>query len=79
VLALLLVAFNAGTLEISGEVQAAREQASRHRVDADYKLVTAAHPSPAVLDAPADPKWAPDLLGSDVRELARWGEFNPRS
>jgi hypothetical protein len=77
VLTLLLVIFNAGTLEVSGEVQAAREQASRHRVDADYTAVTATHPSTTTLNAPADPEWAPDLTGSDLRELAKWGQFRP--
>jgi hypothetical protein len=77
VLALALVVFNAGTLEVSGEVQAAREQASHRRIDADYRAVTVAHPSTTVLKAPADPKWAPDLLGSDVRQLARWGQLDP--
>ncbi|HEX4402406.1 MAG TPA: hypothetical protein VHZ98_13870 [Galbitalea sp.] len=77
VLALALVVFNAGTLEVSGEGQAAREQASHRRIDADYRAVTAVHPSTTVLKAPADPKWAPDLLGSDVRQLARWGQLDP--
>ena len=75
---LLLVVFNAGTLEMSGEAQAAREQASRLRIDADYTAATAVHPSTATLQAPADPKWAPDLLGSDLRQLARWGQFSPK-
>ena len=79
VLTLLLIVFNAGTLEASGELQAAREQASHRRIDADYKAVTAAHPSTAVLQAPADPKWAPDLTGGDLRQLAQWGQFSPKS
>ncbi|HEY5229664.1 MAG TPA: hypothetical protein VIJ11_02080 [Galbitalea sp.] len=77
VLALLLVVFNAGTLEVSGEVQAAREQASRLRIDSDYRVVSVAHPRRVVLDAPADPKWAPDLTGGDLRQLAAWGQFRP--
>jgi hypothetical protein len=77
VLTMLLVVFNAATLEASGELQAAREQASHRRIDADYTAVTTAHPSTAVLQAPADPKWAPDLTGGDVRELANRGQFSP--
>jgi hypothetical protein len=77
VLALLLVVFNAGTLEASGEAQAAREQASHRRIDADYKAVTVAHPSTAALQAAADPKWAPDLTGGDLRQLGAWGQFHP--
>jgi hypothetical protein len=79
VLTLLLVVFNAATLEVSGEAQAAREQSSRRRIDADYTAVTAAHPGMAVLQAPADPHWAPDLTGSDLRQLVRWGQFSPNS
>ena len=74
---LALVVFNAGTLEVSGESQAAREQASRLRVDADYTAVTKPHPTAKQLSAPADPQWAPDLTGADLRELAHWGQFRP--
>jgi hypothetical protein len=79
VLALALVVFNLGTLEVSGESQASREQASRTRVDATYRAVTAPNPSSQRLAAPADPAWAPDLTGADVRLLARWGQFVPAS
>jgi hypothetical protein len=77
-LLLALVVFNTGTLEVSGEQQATREQASHHRVDATYAAVTKPHPSDALLAAPADPTWAPDLLGSDVRQLAQWGQLGPK-
>ena len=77
VVLLALVVFNTGTLEVSGEVQAAREQGSRARIAATYRAVTVAHPSAARLAAPADPKWAPNLTGQDVRTLARWGQFRP--
>jgi hypothetical protein len=77
VLALALVVFNAGTLEVSGEAQARREAGSEHRVDATYSKVTATNPTAKELSSPADPTWAPDLLGSDVRELAQWGQFPP--
>ncbi len=76
-LLLCLVVFNAGTLEVSAASQAARETGSERRVDASYAKVTNGTPSPALLAAPADPAWAPDLLGSDLRELAKWGQFSP--
>lgn len=72
-----LVAFNLGTLEVSGEQQSGREAASRARVDATYREVARGGATPAELSSPADPKWAPDLLGSDLRQLARWGQFRP--
>jgi hypothetical protein len=78
ILTLGLVVFNAGTLEASGEVQAAREAGSERRVDATYSKVTTGSPTARQLAAPADPVWAPDLLGSDVLQLARWGQFNPK-
>ena len=74
---LCLVVFNAVTLEVSGEAQARREAASEHRIDAVYVKVVAGSPSRAQLSAPADPTWAPDLLGSDLRKLALWGQFRP--
>ena len=74
-----LIAFNTGTLEVSGEAQARIEAVSEKAVDAMYAKVTGGPPSATLLAAPADPKWAPDLLGSDVRQLAGWGQFNPRN
>ena len=77
---LLLVAFNTGTLEVSGEVRAQREAGSRQRVDATYDRVVLGHPTAKELAAPADPIWAPDLTGNDLRQLARWGgKFKPAS
>jgi hypothetical protein len=78
VLLLVLVVFNTATLEASGEVQARREAGSERRVDATYAKVVSGSPSSKELAAPADPTWAPDLLGSDVRKLASWGQFNPK-
>jgi hypothetical protein len=74
---LALVVFNAGTLEVSGEQQAAREQGSRHRVDADYAIVTRPAVTAAKLAAPADPRWAPDLTGADVLQLSKWHQLRP--
>lgn len=76
-LAIALVVFNAGTLESSGEMQAAREQASRQRIESGYDTATTVHPPDAFLRAAADPQWAPDLTGADLRTLARWGQFDP--
>jgi hypothetical protein len=74
---LALVVFNAATLELSGETQARREAASERRVDATYAKVVTGSPTGQQLSAPADPIWAPDLLGSDLRTLSRWGQFSP--
>jgi hypothetical protein len=78
VLLLALVVFNAATLEVTGETRAQREAGSERRVDATYAKVVGGSPSAKELAAPADPIWAPDLLGSDVQQLARWGQFAPR-
>jgi hypothetical protein len=78
VVLLCLVVFNAGTLEVSAASQAAREAGSERRVDATYEKVTHGTPSRALLATPADPKWAPDLLGSDLLQLAHRGQFAPK-
>jgi uncharacterized membrane protein len=75
VILILLVVSNTVTLEVSGEVQAAREAGSRARVEATYHRLVSGHATKAVLDSPADPVWAPDLLGSDLLLLHRWGQF----
>jgi hypothetical protein len=72
-----LVVFNVGTLEVSGETQAAREKGSERRVDSTYTRVVLGSPTAAELSAAADPIWAPDLTGNDVRTLAHWGQFDP--
>jgi hypothetical protein len=72
-----LVLFNLGTLEVSGEQQASREATSKSRIDAAYNEIVTHHPTHVELISPADPQWAPDLLGSDIRTLARWGQFHP--
>jgi hypothetical protein len=75
---LLIVVFNAATLELSGQTQARREAGSERRVEATYSKVVNGSPTRAQLARPADPAWAPDLLGSDLRTLSRWGQFAPR-
>jgi hypothetical protein len=74
---LALVVFNAGTLEVSGEQQERREVGSEHRIAATYDKVVNGEGTTHTLASPADPVWAPDLLGSDVKLLAQWGQFPP--
>lgn len=66
-----LIAFNAGTLEVSGEARAATENGSEQRIDASYRRLAGSPPTAADLAVPADPLWTPSLTGSDVVKLAR--------
>lgn len=69
-----LVAFNAGLLVVEAGAQSVREAESRGRIMAALDAVLADPDGQAAL-SPADPKWSPDLLGSDLLQLERWGQF----
>ncbi len=65
-------------LALDAQVQAVREQASRARVLDSLAAVIADPTNPALLSAPADPLWAPDLSGRDLLELYRDGQLPER-
>ncbi len=68
-----LIGWNAVVLGLEAHTQAAREAQSRQRIDAALEKVLADPTSEALLQAPADPMWAPDLLGSDLLVLSDHG------
>jgi hypothetical protein len=72
-----LAVFNAALLVLEGQVQAEREATSRAVVLQSREAVLADPEDPALLAAPADPLWAPDLLGRDIVTLDEWGQWPP--
>jgi len=69
-----LALFNAGLLVVEAGLQSAREAGSRERVLDSLEHVLDAPDDATLLDSPADPTWAPDLLGSDLLELESRGD-----
>lgn len=74
---LALVGFNAALLAVEAAAQSARESESREVVLDSFEAVLDDPGDATLLDAPADPRWAPDLLGGDLLTLSRWGQFQP--
>jgi hypothetical protein len=75
--ALVLVASNTVVLTIAAAAQAEREAASRARVLDSLDAVLRSPDDTALLEAPADPQWAPDLHGYDLLRLhqdGQWGD-----
>jgi hypothetical protein len=72
-----LIGFNVYLLVAESAVQATREEVSKKHVIASLENVVANPTDPALLAKPADPKWAPDLLGSDLLVLYGDGQFRP--
>lgn len=70
-----LVAFNLGTLVVDAGLQAVRENDSRIRIAEALDAVRDDPTNEALLSAPADPIWAPDLLGADLVALDRANEL----
>lgn len=75
--ALALVGFNAALLVVEAGAQSVREADSREVVTDSFDAVLDDPDDDSLLVAPADPQWAPDLLGSDLLTLFRWGQFSP--
>lgn len=71
----LLILTNIVLLVLAAQEQAALESGSRERVLAALDAVREAPHDVDLLRQPADPVWAPDLLGEDLLELARRGQF----
>lgn len=71
----LLIGFNVAALIGQAGLEARRELSSERRVDADLTALIQDPGDTALLNAPADPRWAPDLLGSDLLELYRAGRY----
>jgi hypothetical protein len=71
----LLAGFNAVVLGVDAAAQAEREQLSRGVVLDSLAAVLDNPDDQARLDSPADPTWAPDLLGSDLVELHDSGQL----
>jgi len=69
------VLFNGALLAVEASVQAEREGLSRRVVTDFIEKIQADPDDPLLWVAPADPAWAPDLLGSDVRTLLEWGQL----
>jgi hypothetical protein len=73
----LLIGFNVVLLVAESGVQAAREEMSKKQIIASLGNVLANPTDPTLLEKPADPEWAPDLLGSDLLVLYDDGQFRP--
>ncbi|CAN5210953.1 hypothetical protein BH11ACT4_BH11ACT4_01920 [soil metagenome] len=65
-------------LALDASTQARREQGSRARVLDSLDAVISDPTNDTLLESPADPQWAPDLLGSDLLVLYRDGQLTPR-
>lgn len=72
-----IIAFNTALLVYESRLQAAREAGSESRVLAELHAILANPGDAALVAAPADAKWAPDLLGSDLLWLAGAGQIIP--
>ena len=78
VLLVALSGFNTVQLAVDAGVQAQREAGSRQQILSSLADILQ-HPGDAkLLRAPADPEWAPDLLGSDLLKLYDAGELPRR-
>jgi hypothetical protein len=64
-----LIGYNTVLLSIDADLQAQREAGSRHRILSSLDSVLHHPHDTALLIEPADPVWAPDLLGSDLLKL----------
>ncbi|HEY8914007.1 hypothetical protein [Lacisediminihabitans sp.] len=71
----LIIGFNTVDLVIEAHAQAVREAGSEKRIHADLDQLLKNPGDPALRATPADAKWSPDLLGSDLLALYRSGEF----
>jgi hypothetical protein len=70
---LALAVTNGVTLALEAGQQAEREAGSRARIADTLRLLHAEPDNAVALLEPADPIWAPDLLGSDLLRLERQG------
>ena len=68
-----LTAYNAVILAVEAGAQAEREAESRQQIERSLARVIADPDNITLLDAPADPEWAPDLLGRDLLRLRESG------
>jgi hypothetical protein len=70
-----LIVCNAATLAVEARFQADREAGSKARIEESLEALLADPGNVSLLDAPADAKWAPDLLGSDLVRLHDDGQL----
>jgi hypothetical protein len=70
-----LIGFNVSLLVVESSAQATREAASKKQVMASLDEVLANRGDQDLLNTPADPEWAPDLLGSDLLWLYDAGQL----
>lgn len=64
-----LIGYNTALLTVEAGVQAKREAGSRQQIRSSLDRILEHPHDVALLDAQADPTWAPDLLGSDLLKL----------
>jgi hypothetical protein len=72
---LVLVGYNAVVLAAEAAFQANREAGSQERIEHSLDALLDDPHDKALLDAPADPQWAPDLRGRDLLLLHEAGEL----
>jgi hypothetical protein len=68
-LLVMLIGYNVALLTVDAGVQAQREAGSRQLIQSTLERVLEHPHDAALLSAPADPTWSPDLLGSDLLKL----------
>jgi hypothetical protein len=76
-LLVVLIGYNVVLLAVDAGVQAQREAGSRQQILSTLDRVLEHPHETALLSAPADPTWSPDLLGSDLLKLYDAGELRP--
>jgi hypothetical protein len=74
-----MIGLNGAALVVAAGVQSARELGSQERVDASLVAIIQNPTDPALLTSVADPRWAPDLYGSDLLWLYEAGQLEPSS
>lgn len=72
---LALTVYNAVVLAVEAGFQAEREAGSRERIEESLEAVLDDPDDESRLNAPADPEWAPDLLGRDLLLLHENGQL----